>query len=79
MAVTEEPVNKPGTKAVRPKDAATLIIYRRRGNIVEVLMGKRHRKHKFLPERYVFPVGGSTLRTVACAARHRSERMSRNS
>ena len=57
MPVPEEPVRKPGTKAVRPKDAATLIIYRERGDTVEVLMGKRHRKHKFLPERYVFPGG----------------------
>ena len=57
MAVTEEPVRKPGTKAVRAKDAATLIIYRQRRNALEVLMGQRHRKHKFLPQRYVFPGG----------------------
>lgn len=57
MAVAEEPVRKPGTKAVRAKDAATLIIYRRRRGGLEVLMGQRHRKHKFLPQRYVFPGG----------------------
>lgn len=57
MAVPEQPVRAPGTRAVRPKDAATLIIYRRRRGAVEVLMGQRHRKHKFLPERYVFPGG----------------------
>lgn len=57
MAETEQPVKQPGTRAVRPKDAATLIICRQRRNRVEVLMGKRHRKHKFLPDRYVFPGG----------------------
>ncbi len=57
MADMEEPVTKPGTRAVRPKDAATLIITRQRRNRVEVLMGKRHCKHKFLSERYVFPGG----------------------
>ena len=57
MAVKPEPVREPGTKAPRPKDAATLIIYRFAGKNVEVLMGQRHRKHKFLPQRYVFPGG----------------------
>ena len=57
-----EPVREPGTKAIRPKDASTLIIYRERKGAVEVLMGKRHHKHKFLPRRYVFP-GGRVDRT----------------
>ena len=57
MAETEQPVKKLGTKAVRPKDAATLIVYRQCRDVVKVLMGKRHIKHKFLPERYVFPGG----------------------
>ena len=57
MPVVKEPVKEPGTKAVRAKDAATLIIYRRRGSALEVLMGQRHRKHKFLPQSYVFPGG----------------------
>ncbi len=50
-------VRAPGTKAPRPKDAATVIIYRRRRGKVEVLMGQRHRKHRFLPRRHVFPGG----------------------
>lgn len=58
MAVPEQPVKASGVRAVRPKDAATLIIYRRRHDAVEVLMGQRHRKHRFLPQSYVFP-GGS--------------------
>jgi 8-oxo-dGTP pyrophosphatase MutT (NUDIX family) len=57
MSVPEQLVKDPGTPAVRPKDAATLIIYRLKGKQVEVLMGQRHRKHRFLPQRYVFPGG----------------------
>ncbi len=52
-----QPVREAGTKAVRPSDAATIIIWRKRGRRIEVLMGERHRAHKFLPHRYVFPGG----------------------
>ena len=52
------PVRVPGTRAVRPREAATLIIYRRQGDALDVLMGERHRKHRFMPHRYVFPGGG---------------------
>jgi len=43
---------------VRPKDAASLIPFRRsnKGEI-EILMGRRHVKHSFVPEYYVFPGG----------------------
>ena len=57
MKIREEPLRKPCTKAPRPKDASTLIIYRFGQNKLEILMGERHRKHKFLPQRYVFPGG----------------------
>ncbi len=57
MVVPPQPVRKPGTKAPRPRDAATLIIYRRSKKKIEVLMGERHHKHQFLPQRYVFPGG----------------------
>lgn len=58
MRKHRDPVRAPGTPAVRPRDAATLIIYRVNGTgAVEVLMGERHRKHRFLPQRYVFPGG----------------------
>ena len=57
MSVPGQPVLQPGIKAPRPKDAASLIIYRRKNRKFEVLMGRRHRKHKFLPQRYVFPGG----------------------
>ena len=52
-----QPIREAGTKAVRPQDAATVIIWRRNNNHAEVLMGERSREHKFLPQRYVFPGG----------------------
>ena len=51
------PVRKPDQPLARPKDAATLVLYRRRNGAVEVLMGERHAKHRFMPNRYVFPGG----------------------
>jgi 8-oxo-dGTP pyrophosphatase MutT (NUDIX family) len=40
------------------RDAATLILYRRRGDgRIEVLMGERHGASAFLPNRFVFPGG----------------------
>ena len=56
-ALPPQPVREEGTKAIRPWDAATIIIWRKRGRRIEVLMGERHRAHKFLPHRYVFPGG----------------------
>ena len=44
-------------RAARPRDAATLILVRQRRGRTEVLMGKRHAKHKFMPEVHVFPGG----------------------
>jgi len=45
-------------RAMRPRDAATLILYRKSGKTVEVVMGERHGKHKFMPNNWVFPGGG---------------------
>jgi 8-oxo-dGTP pyrophosphatase MutT (NUDIX family) len=42
---------------VRPKDAGTLIIIDRSGNAPKVLMGRRHARHKFMPDKFVFPGG----------------------
>lgn len=56
-AVPEHPTREAGTRAPRPRDAATLIIYREHRGAIEVLMGERHHKHRFLPQRYVFPGG----------------------
>src|SRR5262245_66380145 len=44
-------------KALRPKDAATLILIDRSGEVPKVLLGKRHERHKFMPGKFVFPGG----------------------
>lgn len=43
----------------RPRDAATLLLLDRSGREVQVLMGRRHRNHAFMPGKLVFP-GGRT-------------------
>jgi 8-oxo-dGTP pyrophosphatase MutT (NUDIX family) len=45
--------------ALRPRDAATLIILRRDSmdGVPRILMGKRHEAHKFMPNKFVFPGG----------------------
>lgn len=45
-------------RAMRPKDAATLVLVRRESGDARVLMGQRHKRQVFMPERYVFPGGG---------------------
>lgn len=50
--------DKTGRKASPPiRDAATLILYRRHGGKLQVLMGERHGASAFLPNRFVFPGG----------------------
>jgi 8-oxo-dGTP pyrophosphatase MutT (NUDIX family) len=44
-------------RAVRPRDAATLILVRNDGPTPQVLMGQRHANHKFMPNKFVFPGG----------------------
>ena len=44
--------------ALRPRDAATLILLDRSAGAARVLLGKRHPGHAFMPNKYVFP-GGS--------------------
>ena len=44
-------------RAVGPRDAATLIIVRRDGPKIRVLMGRRHGAHNFMPDKWVFPGG----------------------
>lgn len=48
---------KSARRALRPRDAATLIILRRDMAETRVLMGKRHAGHAFMPNKYVFPGG----------------------
>src|SRR5258708_7886916 len=50
--------NEPSTgPVVRPRDAATLILIRRDGSAPQVLMGRRHGGHDFMPDKWVFPGG----------------------
>jgi len=42
---------------VRPKDAATLILVDRTTERPNVLLGRRHQNHKFMPGKFVFPGG----------------------
>lgn len=46
-----------GQRAVRPRDAATLIVLRHDGPKPRVLMGRRHGGHDFMPDKWVFPGG----------------------
>jgi len=50
-----------GAGPKRPRHAATLILLDRSGTETTVLMGRRSRKHAFMPGRLVFP-GGRTDR-----------------
>jgi 8-oxo-dGTP pyrophosphatase MutT (NUDIX family) len=44
--------------AIRPKDAASLVLVKRERTTFRVLMAERHSSHIFLPGRFVFPGGG---------------------
>ncbi len=48
---------EPTQRAVRPRDAATLVLLRQVRGKTTVLMGLRHGKHKFMPDQWVFPGG----------------------
>lgn len=45
------------SKPVKPKHASSLVLYEKRGTEYYVLMGKRAKGHRFLPDVYVFPGG----------------------
>ena len=51
-----EEYRQQGEKAVRPRDAATLIIVQQ-AEEPRILLGKRSMKHKFMPGKFVFPGG----------------------
>lgn len=48
-----------GGGPMRPRDAATLMLLDRQGAKVRILMGRRHKRHAFMPGKFVFP-GGRT-------------------
>jgi 8-oxo-dGTP pyrophosphatase MutT (NUDIX family) len=43
--------------AVKPRDAASLVIVRGRGSAARVLLGRREPRHRFMPDVWVFPGG----------------------
>jgi 8-oxo-dGTP pyrophosphatase MutT (NUDIX family) len=47
----------PGTAPVKPRDAATMIVWRKGRDGIEVLMGRRSRRAAFIPDFFVFPGG----------------------
>lgn len=56
---TAEAGNLSAGRSVRPRDAATLILIDRSNGGFNVLMGRRHARHAFMPGKFVFP-GGRT-------------------
>ncbi len=56
-APSDTPSRPEGTRAVRPRHAATLIIVRRDAKTPHVLMGRRGSGHDFMPDKWVFPGG----------------------
>lgn len=53
----DAPDTEKKARAVRPRDAATLILIRRTMKRAEILMGRRSAAHRFMPGKYVFPGG----------------------
>lgn len=51
------PPRAEGARAVRPKNAATMILVRRDGAKPRVLMGRRNNRVTFMPGMWVFPGG----------------------
>lgn len=47
----------PKSPLPRPREAATLILWREAAGTIEVLMGERHHGHRFMPGQWVFPGG----------------------
>jgi 8-oxo-dGTP pyrophosphatase MutT (NUDIX family) len=47
----------PRAKTVRARHAASLLVWRQAGETTEILMGMRGARHRFMPNRLVFPGG----------------------
>jgi 8-oxo-dGTP pyrophosphatase MutT (NUDIX family) len=58
MTTTFDPDNEAVVRnALRPKDAATLVLVKREGGTPRILMGQRHGNMAFMANKYVFPGG----------------------
>ena len=62
-------MTKSAKAAIRPRDAATLVAWRRGAEGIEVLMGRRASRHRFVPGHYVFPGGRVDRADYGAAAR----------
>jgi 8-oxo-dGTP pyrophosphatase MutT (NUDIX family) len=80
----------PRPKAVRARHAASLLVWRQSGETTEILMGMRGARHRFMPNRLVFPGGavdradlsapsatGLSHRTEAALRRNANEKLAR--
>ncbi len=55
---SQSPAKSPVGSPVRPRDAASIIIFKQGSQGPEVLLGKRPTRSSFMPDVYVFPGGG---------------------
>jgi 8-oxo-dGTP pyrophosphatase MutT (NUDIX family) len=80
----------PRPRTVRARHAASLLVWREAGDTTEVLMGMRGARHRFMPNRLVFPGGavdradlsapcatGLSARTLAALHRNANEKLAR--
>lgn len=51
------PAGTAPARPVRPRDAASLVLLRAGDGEPQVLMGRRHSRHAFIPDAFVFPGG----------------------
>jgi 8-oxo-dGTP pyrophosphatase MutT (NUDIX family) len=67
----------PRPKTVRARHAASLLVWREAGDTVEILMGMRGARHRFMPNRLVFPGGAvdraDLTKPAASGLSHRTE------
>ncbi|MEC9330749.1 MAG: NUDIX hydrolase [Pseudomonadota bacterium] len=54
---SDPPIRGSGDPPVRPRDASSLIVTRKRGSKLYVLMGRRNSAARFMPGVFVFPGG----------------------
>jgi 8-oxo-dGTP pyrophosphatase MutT (NUDIX family) len=77
-------------KTVRARHAASLLVWREAGSDTEILMGMRGARHRFMPNRLVYPGGavdradlsapiatGMSARTEAALRRNANEKLTR--